>query len=125
MIDIKLIRENPDMVKENIKKKFQDNKLPLVDEVIEFDKKNREAFSKEEFDKLNDEREVLGKPLFANARNAAAGSLRQLDAKITSERPLDIYIFNVQKVENKTWNDLGFISYSCSKEKLTFKKEGF
>ena len=60
--------------------------------------------SKEEFDKLNEEREVLGKPLFANARNAAAGSLRQLDAKITSERPLDIYIFNVQKVENKTWN---------------------
>ena len=43
MIDIKLIRENPDLVKENIKKKFQDHKLPLVDEVIELDKKNREA----------------------------------------------------------------------------------
>ena len=43
MIDIKLIRENPDLVKENIKKKFQDQKLPLVDEVIELDKKNREA----------------------------------------------------------------------------------
>ncbi len=60
--------------------------------------------SKNEFDKLNEEREVLGKTLFANARNAAAGSLRQLDAKITSQRPLDIYIFNVQKTENKTWN---------------------
>ena len=39
MIDIKFLRENPDIVKENIKKKFQDYKLPLVDEVIEFDKK--------------------------------------------------------------------------------------
>ncbi len=43
MIDIKFLRENPDAVKENIKKKFQDDKLPLVDEVIELDKKAREA----------------------------------------------------------------------------------
>ena len=43
MIDIKFLRENPDIVKENIKKKFQDHKLVLVDEVIELDKKNREA----------------------------------------------------------------------------------
>ena len=60
--------------------------------------------SKEDFDKLNEEREVLGQPLFANARNAAAGSLRQLDPKITAQRSLDIYIFNVQKTENKDWN---------------------
>jgi len=50
-----------------------------------------------EFEKLNEEQEILGKPLFANARNAAAGSLRQLDSKVTESRPLDIYIFNVQK----------------------------
>ena len=43
MIDIKLIRENKDLVKENIKKKFQDEKLPLVDEVYELDKKYRES----------------------------------------------------------------------------------
>ena len=43
MIDIKLSRENPDLVKDNIKKKFQDQKLVLVDEVLELDKKNREA----------------------------------------------------------------------------------
>ena len=43
MIDIKLIRENPDLAKDNIKKKFQDQKLVLVDEVLELDKKNREA----------------------------------------------------------------------------------
>ena len=43
MIDIKLIRENRDLVKENIKKKFQDEKLKLVDEVYEMDKKVRES----------------------------------------------------------------------------------
>ncbi len=43
MIDIKFLRDNPDIVKENIKKKFQEEKLPLVDEVIELDKKAREA----------------------------------------------------------------------------------
>ena len=43
MIDIKFLRENPDVVKENIKKKFQDSKLPLVDEVIELDTKRRAA----------------------------------------------------------------------------------
>ena len=43
MIDIKFLRENPDVVKQNIKNKFQDQKLALVDEVIELDKKNREA----------------------------------------------------------------------------------
>ena len=53
--------------------------------------------SKDGFEKLNEEREILEQPLFANARNAAAGSLRQLDSKETAKRPLDIYIFNVQK----------------------------
>ena len=59
-----------------------------------------------EFEKLNEEQEVLGKKLFANARNAAAGSLRQLNSKITEERPLDIFIFNVQK-----WDDGKFNSH--------------
>ena len=71
--------------------------------------------SKEGFEKLNEEQEVLGKPLFANARNAAAGSLRQLDSKITKERPLDIYIFNVQKIEddikfNSHWEELNYLA---------------
>ena len=57
MIDIKLIRENPDMVKENMKKKFQDNKLGLVDEVLELDRKNREA--KLNGDNLRSERKKL------------------------------------------------------------------
>lgn len=52
---------------------------------------------KEEFEKMNQEREENEETLFANARNAAAGSLRQLDSKIAASRPLDIFIFNVQK----------------------------
>ncbi len=48
MLDIKLVRENPDLVKANIKKKFQDKKLPLVDEVIDLDKKNRAAITEVE-----------------------------------------------------------------------------
>lgn len=59
---------------------------------------------KKDFEKMNKEREENDEELFANARNAAAGSLRQLDSKITSKRPLDIYIFNVQKVEGKEFN---------------------
>jgi len=56
---------------------------------------------KKEFEKMNEERELNEEKTFANARNAAAGSLRQLDQKIAKQRPLDIYIFNVQKIEGK------------------------
>lgn len=52
---------------------------------------------------LNEKREEAGEPLFKNPRNAAAGSLRQLDSKITAGRGLDILIFNVQKCESKTF----------------------
>ena len=45
MLDIRFIRENPDIVKENIKKKFQDEKLPLVDQVIALDSENRSAIT--------------------------------------------------------------------------------
>lgn len=58
---------------------------------------------KEEFAKMNFEREENGEEIFANARNAAAGSLRQLDSKITSKRPLDIFVYNVQKISGKNF----------------------
>lgn len=54
---------------------------------------------KKSFEKLNQQQEMEGKPLFANPRNAAAGSLRQLDPKIAAKRGLDIYIFNIQLAE--------------------------
>ncbi|MGF7429725.1 NAD-dependent DNA ligase LigA [Thermoanaerobacterium thermosaccharolyticum] len=51
------------------------------------------------FEKLNEERELNGESLFANPRNAAAGSLRQLNPKITAKRDLDIFVFNLQRIE--------------------------
>ncbi len=74
--------------------------------------------SKTNFEKMNEDRALNELSLFANARNAAAGSLRQLDSKITASRPLDIYVFNVQKIEGREFDshydellfleDLGF-----------------
>ena len=60
--------------------------------------------SSKDFEKMNQEREENGEETFANARNAAAGSLRQLDSKITKKRPLDIYVYNIQKIEGKEIN---------------------
>ena len=57
-----------------------------------------------EFEKLNEEQEIEEEEQFANARNAAAGSLRQLDSRITAQRPLDIFIFNVQKWDKNPFN---------------------
>ncbi len=63
MIDIKFLRENPDIVKENMKKKFQDEKINLVDEVIELDVQNREAKAKR--DALRNKRNVVSKQIGA------------------------------------------------------------
>ena len=63
MLDIKFVRMNPDVVKENIKKKFQDEKLPLVDEVLELDQKNREI--KQEVEALRADRNKISKEIGA------------------------------------------------------------
>ncbi|MCR5824051.1 MAG: serine--tRNA ligase [Lachnospiraceae bacterium] len=63
MIDIKFLRENPEVVKQNIRNKFQDSKLPLVDEVIELDKKSREF--KQEADSLRAEKNKIAKSIGA------------------------------------------------------------
>ena len=63
MLDIKFVRNNPDTVKENIKKKFQDEKLPLVDEVIELDKRNREI--KQEVEALRADKNKISKQIGA------------------------------------------------------------
>lgn len=67
---------------------------------------------KKRFEALNAHQEAEGKPLFANPRNAAAGSLRQLDSRIAAERGLDIYIFNVQLAEG--------VSFETHEESLRF-----
>ncbi len=75
--------------------------------------------SKKQFALLNQRQEAEGKPLFANPRNAAAGSLRQLDPKIAAERGLDILVFNVQLAEGMTFESHGdSLAYL---QKLRFK----
>ena len=71
MIDINLIRKNPDVVRENIRKKFQDSKLVLVDEVIELDRANREAMQKA--DSLRNQRKVAGKNRGGRTDQGAGG----------------------------------------------------
>ncbi|MEG0856421.1 MAG: NAD-dependent DNA ligase LigA [Terrisporobacter sp.] len=56
--------------------------------------------SKDNFEKINKQQEELDQPLYANPRNLAAGSLRQLDPKLTAKRPLDIFVFNLEHLEN-------------------------
>ena len=74
---------------------------------------------KKSFERLNQRQEEEGKPLFANPRNAAAGSLRQLDPKIAAQRGLDILVFNVQLADGMTFSthaeSLAFL------EKMRFK----
>ena len=79
--------------------------IPMeLSEKIDITVRGEVFISKDDFEKMNQEREENEEELFANARNAAAGSLRQLDSKITASRPLDIYIFNVQKIDGKNFN---------------------
>ncbi|WP_102341857.1 serine--tRNA ligase [Galactobacillus timonensis] len=83
MIDIKLIRENPDFVKENIKKKFQDEKLPLVDEVRDLDEKYRAA--KQHGDDLRAERNRVSKQIGALMREG-----KKEDAESCKQRVKDV-----------------------------------
>ena len=89
------VTENLKTIK-NIPKKLKENVNIIV--------RGEVFIGTQDFEKMNEEREVLGESLFANARNAAAGSLRQLDSKITAKRPLDIFIFNVQRLDGNTFN---------------------
>lgn len=82
------VTENLKTVKSIPKKLKEDIDITVRGEVF---------IGKAEFEKLNENRLMEEEEQFANARNAAAGSLRQLDSKITAKRPLDIFIFNVQK----------------------------
>ncbi len=77
--------------------------IPLrLSEEIPFLEVRGEVFiAKEDFEKLNREREAAGEPLFANPRNAAAGSLRQLDSSVAAKRRLDIFVFNIQRCDGK------------------------
>ncbi len=79
--------------------------IPLrLNEKVDIIVRGEVFISKQDFANINEERELLGEKLFANPRNAAAGSLRQLNSKIAAKRKLDIYIFNIQQIKDKQIN---------------------
>ena len=83
MLDIKFVRENPEIVKENIRKKFQDAKLPLVDEVIALDKRNREI--KQEVEELRANRNKTSKMIGALMAQGKRDEAEQVKAEIAKE----------------------------------------
>ena len=82
MLDIKFLRENPDVVKENIKKKFQDHKLPMVDEVIELDKEVRAV--QQEGDDLRKQRNDLSKQIGVLMKEGKKDEAEKVKAQVTA-----------------------------------------
>ena len=79
--------------------------IPLVlGEELELEVRGEVFMAKKAFEELNARREEQEEQLFANPRNASAGSLRQLDTKVTATRPLDIFVFNLESIEDKNFD---------------------
>ncbi len=104
MLDIRFVRENPDIVKENIKKKFQDEKLPLVDKAIELDAQNRAVI--QEAQDLRAKRNVLSKangPLFGKlkkAEGAEKGAIQaEIDANMAAVKANDARLTELEGLE--------------------------
>ena len=99
MLDMKFVRSNPDGVKQNIKNKFQDEKLPLVDEVLELDARNREI--KQEVEALRAEKNKISKQigaLMAQGKKEEAMKLKEKIADDSRLKELD----EIQKTASET-----------------------
>ncbi|MBR5155065.1 MAG: NAD-dependent DNA ligase LigA [Clostridia bacterium] len=107
-------------VGENITENLKTIKsIPLnIDDVSRLEVRGEVYMPRKSFELVNEEKRINGEALFANPRNAAAGSLRQLDSKITAKRKLDVFIFNIQDMKEGFAN-----THSEGLEKL--KKLGF
>ena len=90
-------------VSENLKT-IKSIPMKLKDNIPYLEVRGEVFMSRDNFIKINEIREAKEEPLFKNPRNAAAGSLRQLDSKITAKRNLDIFVFNIQKCVGVTLN---------------------
>ena len=101
MIDIKLIRENRELVKENIKKKFQDEKLPLVDEVYDFDIKVRETQTKK--DGLKAEKNRLSNEIGSLMRDKKLEEANKIKAQI---KEMDTEIASLEEVQNNLTSEI-------------------
>ena len=111
MLDIRFVRENPELVKENIRKKYQDAKLPLVDEVIELDAKNRAAIT--EASELRAQKKKLSKangPLFGKLKKAAeeekAAIQAEIDANMAAVKANDERLAELEKLEEEYANEI-------------------
>ena len=85
------VTENAKVIKDVVKK--------LKEKVPYLEIRGEVYMSNDAFDKINEQQELLGKKVFANPRNCAAGTLRQLDSKITKERGISLFIFNIQDIK--------------------------
>jgi seryl-tRNA synthetase len=106
MLDIRFVRENPELVKENIRKKFQDQKLPMVDEVLELDRKNRAAIT--EASELRAQKNRLSKangPLYGRLNKAAeeekAAIRAQIEANSAAVVANDRRLAELEKLEEE------------------------
>ena len=106
MLDIKFVRDNPELVKENIRKKFQEAKLPLVDEVIELDAKNRSAIT--EASDLRAKKNQLSKangPLFGKLKKASeeekAEIQKQIDENMAAVKANDARLAELEQLEKE------------------------
>ena len=79
-------------------KVISDVKKKLKDKPEYLEIRGEVYMKNEDFDRVNEQQELLGKKIFANPRNCAAGTLRQLDSRVTKERKLSMFVFNVQQV---------------------------
>jgi seryl-tRNA synthetase len=114
MLDIKFVRENSDIVKENIKKKFQDEKLPLVDEVITLDKEYREVKTK--LDELRSER---------NKKSASIGSLMREGKREEAEGVKEeVSKINEEIAKDENFSVKAFCSWADQKGLLDCNNKG-
>ena len=79
-------------------KVISDVKKKLKDKPEYLEIRGEVYMKNEDFDRVNEQQELLGKKIFANPRNCAAGTLRQLDSRVTKERKLSMFVFNIQQV---------------------------
>ena len=124
MLDIKFLRENPDVVKQNIKNKFQDSKLPLVDEVIELDKRNREI--KGEVEALRAEKNKISKMIGTLMKEGKREEAEEVKKQVTANaETVDRLSAEEKEVEEKIKKIMmtipNIIDPSVRLEKMTAK----
>ena len=120
MIDIKFLREHPDIVKENIKKKFQDNKLILVDEIIDLDIKNREA--KLNGDNLRAERKSLSSEIGNLMKQGKKEEAEKVKAKV---QEINKKLENNESLESKYSSEINSSALSVMSPRLLFLNKAY